>query len=97
MPARGSPWAVHSRRAGGASRLPNRFGLGVHRAVLGVAFVEEQAGRADLGHWLDPAAAEPAGLLPLLRPYAGAMTAYPVGTAVNSPRNDGPACVAPLA
>jgi len=34
--------------------------------------------------------------LGLLRPYpADAMRAYPVGTLVNNPRNDGPECLAP--
>jgi putative SOS response-associated peptidase YedK len=52
---------------------------------------------ADFGHWLEPTTSELAALLPLLRPYAGPMRSYPVGAAVHSPRNDGPACVAPLA
>jgi hypothetical protein len=36
-------------------------------------------------------------LQPLLRPYpAEEMTAYPVSTVVNSPRNDAPSCIQPL-
>lgn len=33
----------------------------------------------------------------LLRPYAGAMTGYPVGKAVNAPAHDGPELLQPLA
>jgi putative SOS response-associated peptidase YedK len=33
-------------------------------------------------------------LVPLLRPFpADAMRAYPVGSVVNNPRNDGPGCL----
>lgn len=47
--------------------------------------------------WLDPAEQDPARLLPLLRPYpAERMRAHAVSTLVNSPRNDSPACIAPL-
>jgi len=46
--------------------------------------------------WLDPRAGGMAALRPLLVPFpASAMTAYPVGTTVNDPRRDEPACVAP--
>jgi putative SOS response-associated peptidase YedK len=45
--------------------------------------------------WLDPALQEAGQLVPLLLPYpADAMRAYPVGLAVNNPRNDGPECLA---
>jgi putative SOS response-associated peptidase YedK len=45
--------------------------------------------------WLDPSA-DPAALKRMLVPYAGReMRAYVVSTAVNSPRNDTPACIAP--
>jgi putative SOS response-associated peptidase YedK len=48
--------------------------------------------------WLDPAVRDPAALGLFLRPYpADAMTASPVGAWVNNPRNEGPACLAPLA
>jgi putative SOS response-associated peptidase YedK len=52
-------------------------------------------GRYD--EWLDPCNNDMAGLSDLLTPYpAAGMTAYPVSTFVNSPRNEGPACVEPL-
>ncbi len=45
----------------------------------------------DEGTWLDPDVTEPGHLLSLLRPYsAREMEAYPVSSAVNSPRNDTP-------
>ena len=41
--------------------------------------------------WLDPADSDPADLLALLAPAAsGGLTSYPVSTAVNSVRNNGP-------
>jgi len=41
--------------------------------------------------WLDPAATDPADLMALLAPAAaGGLTSYPVSTAVNSVRNNGP-------
>lgn len=47
--------------------------------------------------WLDPHT-EPDLLLPLLRPYpADEMKCYPVSTRVNSPANDDPAVIEPLA
>jgi putative SOS response-associated peptidase YedK len=48
--------------------------------------------------WLSHEVQEPADLAPVLRPYpADAMRAFPVGPAVNDPRNDGPECLASLA
>lgn len=48
--------------------------------------------------WLDPAVQDPAQLEPLLVPYpAQRMTAHPVSALVNSPRHDGPECIAPPA
>lgn len=48
--------------------------------------------------WLDPDDADPEALLALLGPApVEVMEAYPVSTIVNSVRNDGPECVAPLA
>jgi putative SOS response-associated peptidase YedK len=45
--------------------------------------------------WLSRDVQEPADLAPVLRPYpADAMRAFPVGSAVNDPRNDGPECLA---
>ncbi len=48
--------------------------------------------------WLDPAVESPESLRPLLAPYAdGEVEALPVSTRVNTPDNDEPACVVPLA
>jgi putative SOS response-associated peptidase YedK len=48
--------------------------------------------------WLDPAEKQPQDLQGLLKPYpAGELTAYAVSTMVNSPGNDDPICVLPLA
>lgn len=44
--------------------------------------------------WIDPAA-NAAGLLDLLAPYAGPLVAYPVSTRVNSVANDDQACRRP--
>ncbi|MCZ8012696.1 MAG: SOS response-associated peptidase [Gemmatimonas sp.] len=45
--------------------------------------------------WLDPGTPAAAAQA-LIRPYGGPMRAYPVSTYVNAPRNEGPACSAPL-
>src|SRR5262249_39403870 len=51
----------------------------------------------DFAPWLDPSLRAPALLRPLLGPYPEALlTAYPVETRVNSPKNDEPACLTPL-
>lgn len=48
--------------------------------------------------WLDRGAQHPGEVQPLLRPYAAdEMTFYAVSPYVNSPANDDPACIAPLA
>jgi putative SOS response-associated peptidase YedK len=48
----------------------------------------------DYDFWLHPGFQGKEKLLSLLRPYpADEMSAYPIGTLVNSPRNDVPACV----
>jgi putative SOS response-associated peptidase YedK len=48
--------------------------------------------------WLDPAEKRPQDLQDLLKPYpSGELVAYPVSTMVNSPANDHPGCVLPLA
>jgi putative SOS response-associated peptidase YedK len=53
---------------------------------------------ANFGQWLDPKIQKPELVQPLLRPYrAEEMTAYPVSAWVNSPRNNSPKCVEPLA
>ena len=52
--------------------------------------------REAYARWLDPAADDARALTALLEPFPdAAMTAYPVSTAVNSPANDDPSCVAP--
>lgn len=51
----------------------------------------------DYDLWLDVQVQDPKMLQPLLQPYSTeAMTAYPVSTIVNSPKNNTPECVAPL-
>lgn len=48
--------------------------------------------------WLDQTVEDPQELLPLLTPFpAKAMEAYAISTLVNSPKNDTPACLTPLA
>jgi len=52
----------------------------------------------DRERWLAPIEQQPQALLPLLKPYpADEMLSYPVSTLVNSPANDSPACIQPLA
>ncbi|MFD2672544.1 SOS response-associated peptidase [Marinicrinis sediminis] len=51
--------------------------------------------RADEARWLSPALSDEERLS-LLRPYTGAMEAYPVSTAVNSARYDHPDCIQPI-
>jgi putative SOS response-associated peptidase YedK len=54
--------------------------------------------QGDYDRWLDPAVQKPEMFVPLLRPYrAEDMEGYPVGWAVNNPRNDGPKCIEPAA
>ena len=49
------------------------------------------------GAWLDPARTDPEELLPLLVPASpGRLEAWPVSTAVNNVRNNGPELVEPL-
>jgi putative SOS response-associated peptidase YedK len=51
---------------------------------------------ADFDRWLDPEYQRVEGLTPLLRPYpAEALEAVAVSARVNSPKNDGPECLAP--
>ncbi len=46
--------------------------------------------------WLDPSELPPSTLQPLLGPYPSSeMTAFPVSTLVNDPRNDHPQCTVP--
>lgn len=42
----------------------------------------------DYDRWLYPGITDPAEIQDLLRPYPGEMQAYPVSSAVNSPRNN---------
>jgi putative SOS response-associated peptidase YedK len=54
--------------------------------------------RADYSSWLNPTEKPPQDLQDLLTPYpSGELEAYPVSTMVNSPANDDPGCVLPLA
>ena len=54
--------------------------------------------RADYQLWLDPRMNDPEPLKVLLRPYAmDRMAAYPVSQLVNSPSNDTPECLMPVA
>jgi len=49
------------------------------------------------GTWLDTFIQEPEELMPLLGPYpSGWMEAFPIGTYVNKPANDDPACIEPV-
>ncbi|MFN2228023.1 MAG: SOS response-associated peptidase, partial [Anaerolineae bacterium] len=51
----------------------------------------------DYAPWLDPEAEDVNALRHLLGPYpAGEMEAYPVIRYVNTSRNEGPQCIAPL-
>jgi putative SOS response-associated peptidase YedK len=48
-------------------------------------------------HWLDLAEQEQKKLSQLLVPYHGEdLSAYPISTLVNSPRNQGPMCIEPM-
>jgi putative SOS response-associated peptidase YedK len=50
------------------------------------------------GAWLDPASTNADDVKALLRPFAGDALAFdPVSTRVNSPRNDDPSCIEPVA
>lgn len=52
----------------------------------------------DYALWLSPDALAPQELAPLLSPYADdGMNAYPVSSAINSPHNEGPSLIAPVA
>lgn len=52
---------------------------------------------ADYARWLAPEQAGPPPVDLLRPPAVDAFTLYPVSNHVNSPRHDGPACIAPLA
>ncbi|HVP07068.1 MAG TPA: SOS response-associated peptidase [Candidatus Acidoferrum sp.] len=54
-------------------------------------------GRSDEGRWLDVSTGKGKGPVDLLAPFpASEMEVYEVSTAVNSPRNDVPACIEPV-
>lgn len=54
--------------------------------------------RADYDRWLDPKNQDPQEVFPLLTQFpADRMQAVPVSTRVNSPRNESPECIVPLA
>lgn len=53
--------------------------------------------RSEFDAWLDPAQHNPAILSSLLNPApGGTLLKHPIGTAVNSPRNDGPQLIEPV-
>lgn len=53
---------------------------------------------ADYDRWLDPAIQKADLLQPLFRPFAAdALTALPISTRVNNPKNEGPKCIEVLA
>lgn len=52
--------------------------------------------RENYARWLDPALRDPAELQPMIASYpAGEMQAVPVGSAINSARNQGAALIEP--
>jgi putative SOS response-associated peptidase YedK len=54
--------------------------------------------RADHGAWLDPGLQDRETLTQMLRPFPPEeMSAYPISTFVNAPRNEGPQCVEKVA
>lgn len=70
---------------------PNEFMATIHNRMPVILPPEAYA------QWLDPAEQSPDQLSPLLNPYpAELMTAYPVSTIVNNPRNDVPGCIEPV-
>ena len=70
---------------------PNDFMADIHNRMPVILPPEAYA------LWLDPAERSPADLDPLLKPYpAELMSAYPVSTIVNNPRNETAECIAPI-
>ncbi len=87
------------RESGGAwvptctiiTTAPNRLMASVHDRMPVILPQEAYA------QWLAPEEQAAEALMPLLQPFpAERMTLREVSRVVNSPRNDGPACVAPL-
>jgi putative SOS response-associated peptidase YedK len=71
---------------------PNRLMSGIHNRMP--VILPEGA----YPRWIDPSERRPEELQPLLAPYPdGELTAYPVDRLVNSPKNDLPECIRPLA
>lgn len=71
---------------------PNELVRGIHNRM---PVILERGAYSD---WLSPAEMNPQDLQYLLKPYPpGELVAYPVSTLVNSPDNDVPACIQPLA
>ena len=71
---------------------PNSFVSPIHKRMPVILPPEDRE------RWLNPIKQQPQALLPLLKPYpANKMLSYPVSTLVNSPANDSPACIQPLA
>ncbi len=70
---------------------PNNVVADIHNRMPAIL------GRQDHAAWLDPDLQDPEALDALLGPYeSSAMTATPVSSHVNSPRNDDPRCIEPL-
>ncbi|GAB4571689.1 MAG: SOS response-associated peptidase [Anaerolineae bacterium] len=71
---------------------PNTFMARIHNRMPVIL------DRARVEDWLTPEEVEPALLQEILAPYApAAFSAYPVSRAVNSPHNDDPSLIEPLA
>jgi putative SOS response-associated peptidase YedK len=71
---------------------PNRLMEGIHNRMP--VILEE----GDYQAWIDPGERRPEDLQPLLTPFPDELlTAYPVSRLVNSPQNDLPDCIRPLA
>jgi putative SOS response-associated peptidase YedK len=69
---------------------PNELMSAIHNRMPVILHPEDQ------GRWIEPGAATPASLNPLLQPFpASEMEAYPVSTLVNTPANDRAECIAP--
>ena len=68
---------------------PNKLMATLHDRMPVILFPD------DYNRWLDPEVTDPAEIQDLLKPYAGEMQAYPVSSAVNSPRNNTAALLQP--
>ncbi|MCM2272899.1 MAG: SOS response-associated peptidase [candidate division Zixibacteria bacterium] len=70
---------------------PNKFVSSIHNRMPVILSRDTEA------QWLDPEITDPELLTPLLVPYNGEMKAYEVSTSVNSPSNDSPSLIEPIA